>query len=39
MAGIIGGAMSVAIRIELMYPACRSSTKRTPTTCSSPRTA
>ena len=39
MAGIIGGLLSIAIRIELPIPACRSSRPRTNTTCSSPATA
>ena len=33
-AGIIGAAMSIAIRIELSTPACSSSTNPTPTMCS-----
>ena len=39
IAGIIGGALSVAMRMELQRPACRFSMTRTPSTCSPPRTA
>ena len=40
IAGVIGGALSIVIRAELMYPGHADLPRiRTPTTCSSPRTA
>ena len=38
-AGVIGGFMSVAIRMELSSRACRCSTTATSSTSSPPRTA
>ncbi len=38
-AGVIGGFMSIAIRMELMFPACRCSTTAISSTSSPPRTA
>ena len=38
IAGLIGGIFSILIRAELMFPACRFSTRRIITTSSSPRT-
>ena len=39
IAGLVGGTLSILMRAELMFPACRSSTSPTPSTCSPPRTA
>ncbi len=38
VAGVIGGFMSIAIRMELQFPACRCSTTVISSMCSPPRT-
>jgi len=39
LAGIVGGALSIGMRMKLQQPGCRSFPIRTPTTCSPRRMA